>query len=381
MANVAFRVGGEHDVRATLAGKLKTARSLTGMSTRSVAAKLSKRFPISHATIANYESGRTVPSLDILAALADLYERPLNWFLERGRCLTGVRYRNLKSKVRIADLHRFEADVQRWVDAYVTLEMRLNRPLTPSIKGFRPDTRTRPVDLARQVREKLGIKRDEDPIPSVVEVLEQFGVRTLENPNHLRIDGMAAKYGNQYVVVLNPSVSNDRTRLNAAHELAHVLFGDCDSEEPESKDVEGKAFEFGSHLLLPNTQLKRAFEGQSMVRLVQFKERFGISLAAMVYRAEQRGFISKQTAKMLWVEFTRRGWRTQEPGVVRPDRATRFEQLIDEAIFMNKLSLKEIADLSGVRQEAVRARLSFAMGINLHDVPEDGGATTIQFPR
>src|SRR5271157_4381814 len=95
--------GGEH-VRQSLATKLKTARSLTGMSTRAVAEKLVKRFPITHATVANYESGRSVPPMDVLAALADLYERPINWFLERGKSLTGVRYRNLKSRVRMSDI-------------------------------------------------------------------------------------------------------------------------------------------------------------------------------------------------------------------------------------------------------------------------------------
>ena len=78
-------------MRASLANKLKAARTLTGMSTRAVAAMFSRRFPISHATIANYESGRSTPPLDILAALAELYDRPLNWFLEHGKCLTGVR--------------------------------------------------------------------------------------------------------------------------------------------------------------------------------------------------------------------------------------------------------------------------------------------------
>ena len=368
-------------MRASLANKLKAARTLTGMSTRAVAAMLSRRFPISHATIANYESGRSTPPLDILAALAELYDRPLNWFLEHGKCLTGVRYRNLKSKVRMADLHRFEADVQRWIDAYVTLELRLKRPLKPTIKNFRAKDGAKPDELARDARRKLGIEREDEPILSVVEILERFGIRTIENPTDLRIDGLAAKYGDEYVVVLNPSVSTDRRRLNAAHELGHVLYGDCDSDVPESKDLEARAFDFASHLLLPNSQLKRAFEGRSMVRLVQFKERFGISLAAMIYRAEKLSFISKQDAKIaLDRVLPHGGWRTVEPGVVRPDRATRFEQLIDEAVLANKLSLKEIADLSGVRSEAVRARLNFAMGITSRDVPEEDGTVAVKFP-
>lgn len=85
MAANSLRVLGGLGVQESLAGKLKTARSLTGMSTRSVAAKMAARFPISHATIANYESGRSVPPMDVLATLAQLYERPINWFLERGK--------------------------------------------------------------------------------------------------------------------------------------------------------------------------------------------------------------------------------------------------------------------------------------------------------
>ena len=380
MNSRAFKVMGGDNVRESLASKLKTARSLTGLSTRAVAEKLAKRFPISHATIANYESGRSVTPLDILAGLAEIYERPLNWFLERGKSLTGVQYRNLKSRVSMSDLHRFEATVQGWVDAYVTLEERLRRPLTPTVSCVGFDKNSLPEALSLDVRRRLPLSEDE-PIQSIVEVLEQFGIRVIENPTDLRIDGLAAKYDDEYIVVLNPTVSNDRTRLNAAHELAHVLFGDCDAATTETKATEQRAFEFASLLLLPNGQLKKAFEGQSMVRLVQFKERFGISLAAMVYRAEKLGFISKAKAKMLWVEFSRRGWRTNEPGIVRPDRATRFEQLIDEAVLSGRFSLKEIADLSGVRPEAIRERLDFAMGINDQRAPEDTGTNTVQFPR
>lgn len=377
-----LRVHGGEDVRENLASKLKTARSLTGMSTRAVSAKLANRFAVSHATLANYESGRTVPPMDVLAALAELYERPLNWFLEGGNTLTGVQYRNLKSRVRMSDLHTFEANVQRWIDAYVALELRLGRSLTKaiSVSFSSRDKLLLPDELGRAVRRELNISEDE-PISSVVDVLERFGIRVLENPTGLRIDGLAARYDDEYVVVLNPTVSNDRTRLNAAHELGHVLYGDCDSEEAADKATEQRAFEFASHLLLPNNQLKRAFEGQSMVRLVQFKERFGISLAAMIYRAEKLGFIPKSTAKMLWIEFARRGWKTNEPGTVRPDRATRFEQLIDEALVSRKLSLKELADLAGVRPEAIRERLNYAMGLGSEGIPEDEGMNTLQFPQ
>ena len=100
----------------------------------------------------------------------------------------------------------------------------------------------------------------------------------------------------------------------------------------------------------------------------------------MIYRAEKQGFITKPIAKMLGAEFARRGWRTNEPGLVRPDRATRFEQLIEEVIASNKLSLKEVADLVGVRPEMIRERLSRAMGIEPNRIPKDEGMNTLGFP-
>jgi Zn-dependent peptidase ImmA (M78 family)/DNA-binding XRE family transcriptional regulator len=368
------------DVRESLSEKLQSARKLAGLSTRAVAEKLATRFSISHATVANYESGKSSPPMDMLAALADLYDRPINWFLERGKSLTGVRYRNLKSRVKERELHRFEADVQRWVDAYVAVETRLKRPLLSSIKETRFSSTIDADDLSREVRRMLQIPEG-DAIPSVVEVLEKFRVRVLEQPTGLRIDGLAAKYGDEYVVVLNPTVSNDRGRLNAAHELAHVLFGDCDHDGQESKETERRAFDFASHFLLPNNQLKKAFIGKSMVRLVQFKERFGISMAAMVYRADKLGFITKSEAKWLWIEFARRGWKSNEPGLVRPDRATRFEQLIDELLVGGRMSFKEVADLAGVRPDAIRERLNIAMGIQGSNGHEDDGPETIPFPQ
>ena len=45
------------------------------------------------------------------------------------------------------------------------------------------------------------------------------------------------------------------------------------------------------------------------------------------------------------------------------------------------MSIKEIADLSGVRPDDIRARLNFAMGIKTDDVPEDEGTNTLEFPR
>lgn len=356
---------------AKVGERLKMARLAKGLSTRAVSERLKGTAPVSHATLANYERGATQPPIDVISALATAYERPINWFLGDGPLLTGVRYRNLKSKVGVGDRHRFEGESQRWLDAYIAIEDYLHEPLERDFE-FAARGQESSADTAARMRHDLDLD-DDEPIPSVVELLERLGVRVIGVDSELSIDGLAARWGDEHVVVLNSAVSNDRSRMNAGHELGHIVRGDCGSGE-ETKAEERAAFEFASHLLLTPRMLREALKRKSMVRLVEYKERFGISLAAMVYRAENDGLISPAMAKRLWIEFSKRGWRTREPGSVRADRPTRFESLVDSAIVERECELEQLARIVGVREDELKRRLVRATGFldDLNDDSENG---------
>tara|TARA_R110000744_G_C19340608_1_gene559416 strand:- start:850 stop:1932 length:1083 start_codon:yes stop_codon:yes gene_type:complete len=335
------------------------ARNAKGLSTRAVALQLKPASSVSHASIANYEKGITSPPIDIVSALATLYDRPINWLLGDGPVLSGIRYRNLKSKVGVGDRHRFEGESQRWLDAYLSIERHLGEELDAEL-DFVTDENESPADSAARLRKELGLS-DSDPLKSVVELLEKTGTRVIGVDTDLAIDGLAACLGEDHVVVLNGTVSNDRARMNAAHELGHIVNGDCGDGE-ESKEEERGAFEFASHLLLTPPMLQEAFKRKSMVRLVEFKELFGISLAAMVFRAEDDGLISHEMARKLWIEFSKRGWRKREPGSVRADRPTRFESLLDCSIVEKDYTIESLAEITGVREDELKRRLVRATG-------------------
>lgn len=351
-----------------LAIKLKQARLATGDSTRKVAEKLAARVKVSHTTLTNYEAGRSHPTMDVLAGLAALYDRPINWFLSQSLTLRNVRYRNRKSRVKLNDLARYESHAIKWLQAYRSLEDTLNQPLRGEYAGFRFEDGESGADAAKRLREKMGLDPHEK-ITSVADLLEQLGVRAIELPTDLAVDGLAAlaeSDGNEYVVALNSTVSSDRARLNAAHEVGHVLAGDCDSDDIDNRGPnEDRAFDFASHLLLTDEMLKLAFAEKSMVRLVQFKERFGISVSAMIYRAQSRkpALISEDMAKKIWIEINRRGWRKNEPGYVAEDRSVRFERMLDAALLEGKLTLDQAAELSGVRADELKERHEWALGL------------------
>lgn len=193
--------------------KLKQAREAIGMSTRHVVTLLPKNVTISHVTLTNYEVGKHQAPLDILAALADVYQRPINWFLERRPMLTGIHYRNKKSKIGVHELTQFEAVAQQWLGAYRRLDEEFN-----SIRhkhNFKIAADATGAKAAAAVREHLKLE-ESDPITSVVEVMEMAGIRVMEMPTELAIDAMAARLGEEDVVVLNSNVPNDRSRMNAA---------------------------------------------------------------------------------------------------------------------------------------------------------------------
>ncbi len=343
---------------------------------------------VSHVTIASYEKGTTVPPVDVLAALADIYRRTLNWFLDQREGLTDFRYRNLKARVGLAEQRQFEALAGKWVEAYVKLERYLKVPHhgnRSTSKPFLLSDGTEPAQLAAAVREMLGLD-DGQPIENTVAVLESFSTLALELRASFGIDGAAARHGDKYVVVLNPTANSDRLRMNAAHELAHVLYDDCKHDlEWSDAVVERRAYEFASLLLLPESQLIPAFEGRSFLRLIKYKEKFGVSLAAMIYRGEQSRIVNTTAARWLWGEMARRGWRKAEPGYVWRDRAITFEMMLESAIQTRALTWSEAESVTGVREDELRQRLTDATNQTTGNPDADGKddgelPSSIKFP-
>ncbi len=346
---------------STLGERLRSARIAAGLSTRALADRLKGRVKLSHATLANYERGDTQPGMDVVSAIASELNRPLQWFLQSGLALQNVRYRHRKSLVTQTACMQFEFAAQTWLDAYLFVEQRLGEPLARARKHKLEDVEGRtPEQKAKSVRKMLGLG-DDEPLYSVPKTLEAFGIRVIEVPTEEAIDGLAAMFGRERVAVLARGLEGDRSRLNAAHEFGHVVAGDVEAET-EDPEAHTRAFEFGACLLMPSAVLKRAIERQSMVHLVDMKKQYGVSLAAMIYRAEKSGFLTSKEAKAIWIEFAKRGWRQREPGRVAPDRALRFEVLFERAVRLKKVTLDDVSKRCGISVNELKRRLSEPVG-------------------
>jgi Zn-dependent peptidase ImmA (M78 family) len=194
-------------------------------------------------------------------------------------------------------------------------------------------------------------------------------------PSDARIDAFVGCFDSSKAVVLNSKLSNDRIRLDAMHELAHFLYDDGPSLPPA--EVEIRAFEFASHMLLPESQLQEAFKWKSMVRLLEYKQRFGISLAAMIFRARKSKIISQRLYQRIWSEFSKLGYRKNEPGRVAYDRPIRMEALIDGAVNNGRTSYEELAKITRKEPIEIERKVMGAMNMQTADSSADEPVTNV----
>lgn len=339
-----------------LARRLGEARKEVGYSVRAASKALPKRLSVSHTTIASYEKGTTSPPIDVLAALADIYKRPLNWFLDKRELLSQIEYRNIQPRARLSDKRKFAAQASKWAEAYMGLAQRIK--IERQKLNLDASLLTKePAELSQYIRQVLLNIDDDQPVANTVSVLESFSAWAIELTPTFRLDSAVAIHSGNPFVILNPRVANERARLNTAFELAALIYRDQSMTSAQFKQF---TLGFSSSFLIPDSQLQLAFKGKSFLQLIQYKERFGVSLAAMIHRAEELKFINTTASRWLWSQMVKKGWKIKEPGYVWRDRAITFETELELAIQTKLVSWPDAEHATSIRREELQDRIQMA---------------------
>jgi len=117
-------------------------------------------------------------------------------------------------------------------------------------------------------------------------------------------------------------------------------------------------------MLIPKDVFFREFGGYrerlTAKELIEIKEEYGISIAAIIYRARDLGLVSESFCTTFWIQYNQWGWKTMEPGelVVR-ETSHRFEQLLQRAAATEALSLSKCASLARKPLEEFRKEIEF----------------------
>jgi len=314
------------------------------------------RTPISPAGLSQIEAGKVRPSADTMSALASALDVPVEFFVAQWPGL------NAASPVTyFRDLRRTPARERRRASALaillndlvaaIQLYVRLPEVRVPSRSLDDQATRDDVEAVAEEVRSqwRLGV----EPIPHMVRELERHGIPVARlTMGHRSVDAFSARFDRRPIVLLAEDKSNYvRSRFDAAHELGHIVMH-VDGT-PGKRWLESQAQDFASSLLLPRVvaekELPRRLDVGGWSQLAELKRHWGISMAALLYRARALGILGPDAYRNAMKYMSARAWRTVEPGdrEMGPAEAPLlFERALREVELESRLSQTEFLSAS-----------------------------------
>ncbi len=214
---------------------------------------------------------------------------------------------------------------------------------------------------AQSLREHWGLGTD--PIPNLVELLEEQGIKVL-SVDLTNIDGLTARVrraqkGAVPVIVVNRKDWGERQRFTLGHEVGHMVM-----DVSAKVDDEKAAHRFAGAFLMPADALwaeigrhRTSIGGRELFYL---KQLFGVSVQAITYRCKDLGIFSESLFRRLFHEFSRLGWRSppyKEPYARSAEEPTRFKRLTLRALAEGAISEPKAAELLGLTVRELNQRM------------------------
>lgn len=297
--------------------RLTLARRLRGLRKN----QLAQAVGTTPKAIGQYEAGVQKPEEPMVRRLAIALGVPVEFF-HAGRSpvsMDGAHFRSLRSTSQIERdqalaYGRIATDVVAVLEDLVDFPA-VNLPEYP----VPPDeiAGSGPIEAARLARKAL--MDEPGPVPHVVRLLEAHGVIVLVLPEAAeRVDAFSVGLHPRPMVFFNPAKGDYwRNRFDAAHELGHlVMHADA---EPGEKVVEDQAHRFAAEFLMPEQDIAAQLPAKpDWERLADLKISWGVSMAALLYRARTLGVMTETGYRNAMSTMSARGWRRHEPGPAKP---------------------------------------------------------------
>lgn len=292
--------------------RLVLARKRRGMTKRALA----ERVGLTDRSITAFESGAAEPSEPTLTRIAQALRFPLAFFdasdLEEIP-EAAASFRSL-SKMTAAQRNSAVAagTLALALDDWIAERFRLPEANVPKL-GPHVD----PETAAEAVRAEWGL--GERPVKNLVHLLESRGVRVYSLAEESReVDAFSLWRNGTPYVFLNMQKSGEHSRMDAAHELGHLVMH-SHHDLPQGREIEREAQAFASAFLMPRAGfVASAPRFATLKELCGHKQHWRVSLAGYVYRLHVLGLITEWHYRTLNVEISKRGYRTREPhGVAR----------------------------------------------------------------
>lgn len=337
----------------SFAERLKSARKMKGWSMQELVNQLSTN--ISRQALHKYETGAMLPSGDVLISLAKVLDVKPDYFMQEPISLGAVEFRK-KSRLSVRQVDMVKEKVKDFLQRYLEVEELLNinitfnNPIADELISDIHEVEAAVNELL--IKWNLGF----NAIPNVIEMLEEKGVRVIEIDAPEAFDGLSTFVNDIPVVVINQHFTVERKRFTALHELGHLILN-----IEEGADKEKICHAFAGAMLLPADSLEALIgEKRNNIapgELISIKEQFGISIQAIIKRAELKGIISKASAERFWRSISGNKKEVGLGAYTGKEKSYRFEHLVFRLAAEDVVSMSKAANLAGMKMADFRDHL------------------------
>jgi Zn-dependent peptidase ImmA (M78 family)/DNA-binding XRE family transcriptional regulator len=328
--------------------RLALARRRRGLSQR----ELAKLLECDERTVRKWESGDRVPDAANLSQLASVLRFAASFFGAPefdSLPVETVSFRAL-SKTKAAARNRAIAggelalDLSEWLDRKFSLPV----PDLPDLRHYHTDPEA--AAMALRTYWRLG----DLSIKSMIELLEAKGVRVYSLAEDcLDLDAYSFWRDGTPFIFLNTLKSSERSRFDAAHELAHLVLHK--HGEPTGRVEEREADGFAGAFLMPRSSvLTYGPRIATIPALVQAKHHWNVSVGALAHRVYEVGLITEWQYRSLCIEIQKTGLRKTEPQS-RPRETSQIFQKVFSALREQGIGKPELAAQLGWHLDELNA--------------------------
>ena len=282
--------------------RLRSYRRIEGINQE----QLGKLLGISPQLVSAIESGRRSPTCDIIPlgyGSSKIETAEMTEPLHRQRATTHV-----ASTRRAKELLRLAGEAFAGLQPVIP-ERRKNRlePLGPAHSDF--DI----TECASEVRVAVLEQEECGPIKNLTAATERAGICLIPIVGLKGVDGISSWVEGQPVVGLSiDDVPGDRFRFSLAHEIGHLVL-----HTRKGATSENEANRFASALLMHDDDFSAAMPHRPVLRdFIAMKNTWGISVAALVYRAHQFDYLDDRAYRSIQIQMSK--WRKTEPAAFPP---------------------------------------------------------------
>ena len=316
--------------RLTLARKR---RRLTGEG-------LARLIGVTPVTMSRLEQGINEPAPETLDAIVKILGFPKEFFYGKDIDSLSQDAASFRSLTTMTAKER-DAALTAGSLAYLLSDWVTERFNLPKVDLIDLSSERNPDKAAISLRQHWAL--GEQPISSMVKLLESKGVMVFSlSENTKNVDAFSCWRNGTPYVFLNTFKSPEHSRFDAAHELGHLVLHKHGG--PHQKAAEFEANTFASCLLMPEADIRSMVSFSiSINQLVKIKKRWGVSIAALVYRLHKIGLLTDFKYRSLYIQIAKMGYRTKEPNGLPREESVVWKKVFTE-LWTDRITKSHIAN-------------------------------------